>query len=237
MSPSWHDYQERTATFFRSLGLQADTDVNVQGARARHKIDVLVRFERFGIPILWLVECKLWNTRVPKEKILTLQSIAQDIGADKAFLLSESGFQAGAISAARSTNILLSDLHMLEEMAAEELATIRWQNAQAQLEQALDRLHTIPWREAHQETDRLGGFVTMHAPRGHLAIVGKLAMFEGQIRRGKKGMLPLIIGTTEKDVAIRTSDIDIFFKPLSQALEESEQYFAQFKDFKARHRQ
>jgi restriction system protein len=48
------------------------------------------------------------------------KSVAQDVGVDKAFLLSESGFQAGAISAARSTNILLSDLQMLEEMAAKK---------------------------------------------------------------------------------------------------------------------
>jgi hypothetical protein len=41
----------------------------------------------------------------------------------------------------------------------------------------------------------------------------------------------------ENGSPIRTADIDEFFKHLNQALEEGEQYFAQFKDFKTRHLQ
>jgi Restriction endonuclease len=228
MSPNWHDYQDRIAAFFRSLGLQADTDVNVQGVRATHKIDVCVRFERFGIPTTWVAECKLWRTRVPKEKVLVLHSIVQDIGADKAFLLSESGFQAGAISSARSTNIILTDLHTLEQIAAEEMDAIRWQRAQDQLEKSLDRLHSIPWEEQHWKTARLYQGIE-HAPPGYYTLLAKLATFEYQIPRGKKGKLPLTIKRLENDVPIHTEDIDEFFKHLNHALEEGEQYFAQFK--------
>jgi Restriction endonuclease len=233
MSPSWHDYQDRTAAFFRSLGLQADTDVSVQGARAIHKIDVFVRFERFGIPTTWVAECKLWGTRVPKEKVLVLQSIVQDIRADKAFLLSESGFQARAISSARSTNITLTALHTLEQTAVEEMEAIRWQRAQDELGKSLDRLHSIPWGEQHWRTDQSYHGIE-HAPPDYHTLLGKLAMFEYQIRRGKKGKLPLTIGMLENHVPIRTADIDEFFKHLNQALEEGEQYFAQFKNFKTR---
>ena len=64
------------------------------------KIHVFVTFARFGIPHLRILECKHWKTCIPKEKVMVLQAIVQDIGADKGFLLSEIGFQSGAIAAA-----------------------------------------------------------------------------------------------------------------------------------------
>lgn len=44
-----------------------------------------------------VVENKLWGSPISKEKVLTLQQIANNVGADRSFLLSESGFQAGDI--------------------------------------------------------------------------------------------------------------------------------------------
>src|SRR6185503_17263906 len=93
----WQTYQNETAQFFRTLGFDATVDTSVHGARGKHKIDVLVEFHHAGVRTRWIVECKYWKTSIPKEKVLALQSIAQDIGADRAFLLSEKGFQSGAI--------------------------------------------------------------------------------------------------------------------------------------------
>ena len=42
MTKAWEDYQEEVAVFFRSLGLNASTDVKVQGVRTTHDVDVLV---------------------------------------------------------------------------------------------------------------------------------------------------------------------------------------------------
>src|ERR1035441_2929472 len=105
-SPAWKRYQEEACAFFLALGLDAQANVDIQGVRAVHAIDVYVTYMRFGIQHRWLVECKFWQTAVPKEKVLAFQSILLDIGADKGFLLSESGFQAGAVRAAAFTNIL-----------------------------------------------------------------------------------------------------------------------------------
>lgn len=73
-------------------------------------VDVLVHTVFAGVGVTWVIECKLWKTAIPKEKVLTLAQVASDVGADRAFLLSESGFQAGAIRAAQNTNITLTSM-------------------------------------------------------------------------------------------------------------------------------
>lgn len=71
--------------------------------------------------ITWVCECKLWKNPIPKEKVLTLYEITQDVGADRGFLFSESGFQSGAIRATKNTNITLSSLDELKDWITEDL--------------------------------------------------------------------------------------------------------------------
>lgn len=106
----WNQYQEEVATVFRSVGLSAETNIKVKGIRGNHLIDVLVTFDSYGQKIIWICECKLWKSSIPKEKILTLYQIVQDVGADKGFLFSEKGFQSGAIAATKNTNLILTSL-------------------------------------------------------------------------------------------------------------------------------
>ena len=106
----WKDYQEEVASFFRELGLEASTDVKVNGARTAHDIDVLVKSHHVGFDGTWVVECKKWKNRVSKLHVLALRESVSDIGADRGILLSESGFKIGAIEAANLTNIQLTSL-------------------------------------------------------------------------------------------------------------------------------
>ncbi len=121
---SWRNYQEQVANLFRELGCAATVEATVEGARATHKIDVWVIFERFGLKSRWAVECKHWKTRIPKEKVLTLKSIVEDVGADKGILVAESGYQEGALNVANQTNILLTNLAELRTKAGKDLQTI-----------------------------------------------------------------------------------------------------------------
>jgi hypothetical protein len=111
----WKKYQEQVADVFRSAGCSADIEAIVEGVRGKHKIDVLVNFEKYGVTCLWVVECKHWNSNVPKEKVLALQSIVDDIGADRGLLISKVGFQSGAIRLAQKSNITLTSLEDLKE--------------------------------------------------------------------------------------------------------------------------
>ncbi|EOC9236919.1 restriction endonuclease [Enterobacter hormaechei] len=103
----WRVYQEATAEVFRRLGCNALVDYRANGVRATHDIDVYATFLRSGILCTWVIECKLWKTRVPKEKVLALKSIIDDLGADRGIMVSEVGFQPGAQDAARGSNITL----------------------------------------------------------------------------------------------------------------------------------
>ena len=122
MGTPWQEYQIEVASVFRSLGLSAEIEVDVTGVRSCHCVDVLVEFRKWGISIRWIAECKLWKSRVTKEKVLALYQIAQDLGADRAFLFSETGFQAGAVAAAGSTNITLTNVNEMRDAASEEIS-------------------------------------------------------------------------------------------------------------------
>lgn len=115
---NWKDYQEKAAEFFRSLGLDAKTDVTIQGARTKHDVDVLVKSHHAGFEVTWIVECKYWKSKVSKLHVLALREIVNDTGADRGILLAEEGFQSGAIEAANLTNVQVTSLANVETSAS-----------------------------------------------------------------------------------------------------------------------
>jgi hypothetical protein len=123
----WRQYQRVAADFFADLGMRAEVEADVAGARASHRVDVAVRFTAYGLDHTWLVECKLWRSKIRKEKVMALKAIVDDVGADRGFLLSESGFQSGAITAARLSNITLTNLEDLRANAEADVHEIRCQ--------------------------------------------------------------------------------------------------------------
>ncbi|HTR42380.1 MAG TPA: restriction endonuclease [Pseudomonadales bacterium] len=126
MAIEWQHYQEKTALFFRSIGLNATTDVPVKGVRTSHNVDVLVKTIQAGFEATWIVECKHWKTRVSKLHVLALREIISDVGADRGILLSEEGFQSGAIEAAILTNVRLTSLAELRISAANDIYEARF---------------------------------------------------------------------------------------------------------------
>jgi len=52
IAQDWQGYQTEAAAFFRSLGLEADTDVRMKGVRTYHDVDVVARSHRVGFDIL-----------------------------------------------------------------------------------------------------------------------------------------------------------------------------------------
>ena len=136
MSADWKQYQRKAADFYSRLGLAAIVEKKIDGARGVHTVDVYVEGNIHGIPFRWIVECKAWKTSVPKEKVLALAAIVQDVGADRGFLLSEKGFQSGAVRCAQRTNITLSSLEDLaaatkETYADAAMAAVNWRLSKA----------------------------------------------------------------------------------------------------------
>lgn len=55
------------------------------------------------------------------EKVETLLSIVNDVGADRGLLVTERGFQSGAIAAARQTNVTTVTFESLHSSSVDEL--------------------------------------------------------------------------------------------------------------------
>lgn len=141
--PDWQDYQEEAATFFRGLGLAAETDVTLQGVRSAHDVDVVVKAEFVGFSMLWIVECKHWRSAVSKLHVLALREIVSDLGADRGVLLAESGFQRGALEAARLTNVQLTSLSDLAGPASVSIGIANLQDLHDRLDKCRRRYWSI----------------------------------------------------------------------------------------------
>ena len=113
MINNWFEFQEEICTYFKSLGFEAETNKTVIGVRTSHDIDIFVETKFMGQNLTWIIEAKKWNSKVNKLQTLGLRTIVDDIGADKGFIISEKGFQKGAIEASKNTNISLLTFEQL----------------------------------------------------------------------------------------------------------------------------
>ncbi len=137
--PDWSDYQDDVADFFRSLGLQAETNLTLQGVRTSHDIDVVARSEHVGFSLLWVIECKSWRRRVSKVHVLALREIVADLGADRGLLMSESGHQRGALEAAKLTNVQVTSLKQLKESSSNALGVAALRAIQGRIDECNNR--------------------------------------------------------------------------------------------------
>jgi hypothetical protein len=164
---SWHEYQDRVAAFLSELGFEVQVDETLRGARAAHDIDVTARMSIAGVDQLWLIECKSWARRVPKERVLAFQRVVEDIGADRGLLFSESGFQAGAAHAAKNTNIILTSFAEFERNSPVEVSSTRAKVLDeriARLMQAFAAVWDLP------ESERVAAFAQYSGPPGFLRL-------------------------------------------------------------------
>jgi hypothetical protein len=188
-----------------SLGLSAQVEHKVEGARGKHKLDIFVTGKVHGLDIRWVVECKCWSTNVPKEKALTLLSIVQDIGADKGILLSEVGFQSGAIKVVKETNVMLTSLADLRQNIKESFAESIFANLHWRITKLSHRLH-----ELHRlEKDRY--FFTRP-----IAEKSKLMFLEFAFKDALRGQYPVVYAIGEKDARFLAEDFDDLVKKSSE---------------------
>lgn len=139
VTPKWMNYQLEVSRFFGDLGMEALVDQTVRGVRTSHDIDVLVRGAYAGFEITWVVECKAWQSRIPKEKVLALRQIVDDVGADRGFIMAESGYQSGALEAALLSNVTLTSIEELTERLHYDLAMTKLVKLEHRVDEARER--------------------------------------------------------------------------------------------------
>ena len=208
---TWQEYQEAAASFFRRIGFTADVEAQIAGVRGRHKVDVLVSGEIRGVQFRWIVECKHWTTNVPKEKVMALMSIVQDLGADRGFLLSETGFQSGAIRASRDSNVTLSSLEDLKLEAQRTLVPDEAAHLLARRREIRNRL----WR-LHKAT---GDYFSHFSPP-----LATMFLLDLAIDDGIEGKFPNVYATDSDGNRLQARDWDDLFAKVTKLLDEAENY-------------
>lgn len=211
MTNRWNDYQDEAASFFRSLGFDSKVEETIEGVRGAHNIDVWVTGEVHGISFRWVVECKHWKRNIPKEKVMALISIVQDVGADRGFLLSEIGFQSGAIRAAHKSNVTLTSIADLKNEAQESLVEITAANIHLRLSRLKNKLFKL-----HKKTDEYySEFVTL---------IGRIGFLEMALGDALEGRFPTVYSIDENDKRLSVSDWDEFFARATELADEIDRY-------------
>lgn len=156
----WFKFQEDICSHFISIGASAKTNVTVQGVRTKHDVDVLVKTKFLGEDLTWIVEAKKWKSKVSKDKVLTLRTIADDIGVNKAFIISEAGFQLGAYEAAENSNVALRTFEDLKRDTREfvEAEIIKFYKKRLELLEIRYYSHSKKMRKKYGLRDEIWDF-------------------------------------------------------------------------------
>ncbi len=226
----WREYQEEAAALFRSLKLEAKTDERLDGVRGMHDVDVVVRSRRAGLEQLWVVECKWRRRRVEKLHVTALAEIVRDVGADRGVLLSEVGFQAGAVRMANRSNVTLTSLAELREEAAEEMLTLRLGESRLRLAHLRERLGTVGSMQRHGSTAVSVSYRAAPGRWDATKLYAAVSIAEEGLQRAEMGRWPAPYAWDfANDDTHRARDLASFIDGLTIALGELEAELAAFE--------
>ncbi len=231
----WKRYQQEVANLFTTQGCQAEIEKRVQGARAKHWIDVWVTFSHFGIDHRWAVECKDWQHPIRKEKVLAFKTLVEDVGADRGILVADAGFQRGAIDAAQLSNILPTSLVQLRAVTRDDLL----RSSLVSLEQQADTLSRDIFSSAYV-TKQAGPNLLLSSSNpafdgeacGHA--FAQLSAFSSGIKEARFSRFPAVVsfGATSDEVIV-ANNLEEFVKSGSGLLSGLSEWWARQKAFAA----
>ena len=160
MTKPWYDFQEEICTHFKSLGFDAETNKTIEGVRTNHDIDIYVKTKFLGQNLKWIIEAKKWKSKVNKLQVFGLITIVNEIGADKGFIISENGFQKGAIEAIKNTNITLLTFEELKTLTIEYTHSEQLKSYEKRIENIYERYftHSKKVRKKYGLRGELGDF-------------------------------------------------------------------------------
>lgn len=226
----WQEYQEEAAALFRSLGLEATTDERLDGVRGAHAVDAVVRSRRAGLEQFWVVECKWRRRRVEKLHVTVLAEIVRDVGADRGVLLSEVGFQAGAVRMAYRSNVTLTSLAELREEAAEELLTLRLGELRLRLAHLGERLGAVGSMQRHGPATLSVSYRAAPEHWDATKLHAAVSIAEMGLRRAEMGRWPAPYAWDfASDDTVRAPDLASFIGGLTSALQELEAELVAFE--------
>ncbi|MFQ6087973.1 MAG: restriction endonuclease [Candidatus Methanofastidiosia archaeon] len=123
---NWKNLQKKVGSIFQTLGFEVEIEKIIETARESVEIDVYAKDASQTPNIIYLCECKHWNTKVPKSIVLSFRTIVNDYGCNVGYIISKKGFQKGAYECIKNTNIELLDWFSFQKRYGE-----RWFIAKA----------------------------------------------------------------------------------------------------------
>jgi len=103
----WKDLQLKVAKIYEDIGYDTKIEADIKLARGTVNVDVLCVKKTTAFNETIIIECKYWNTRVPKTIVHAFRSVIADHGANSGYIISKMGFQEGAYESTENTNIRL----------------------------------------------------------------------------------------------------------------------------------
>lgn len=123
---NWQDLQDKVCKYLNQAGYQAETTKTIELVRGQVEVDVFATTDDEMLK-QFVCECKYWNTPVSQEKIHAFRTVVQDSGSMFGIFISKSGYQKGAIEAAKCSNVILKDWDGFIEMIAHKWLKNRFQ--------------------------------------------------------------------------------------------------------------
>jgi len=105
----------------QECGLHSEIEKDIQTVRGVVNIDVYAEDYDSQPKIIYLIECKHWQSAVPKTIVHAFRTVVADYGANWGFIVSSGGFQSGAFEAAANSNIRLLTWEKFQK-----LFVLRW---------------------------------------------------------------------------------------------------------------
>lgn len=124
--PKWKGFEKILYAIhdLKREGVEVKFDDSIVGRRTGRprQIDVSLRFKQGYYNYFVVIECKDHNKRISIEKLEAFRTKIEDVGAHKGVMVSQKGFQEGAVKVAESYNI---DIFTLTEEKTDWIEKIK----------------------------------------------------------------------------------------------------------------
>ena len=117
---TWQDLEDAVTVVLARSGLKAERGRVIETVRGQVEIDVHATQPVGRRTFTILCECKHWKSAVSQAIVHSFRTVMSDAGADRGYIISTGGFQAGATEAARLSNIKLTTWQGFQEEFEED---------------------------------------------------------------------------------------------------------------------
>lgn len=112
---NWTDLQNKVAQIFDEIGCIVAIEKEITTARGVVNVDVFVEDVTKSPRLIYVCECKYWESQIPKSVIHSFRTVVTDSGAHAGYLISKRGYQSGAYEAATNSNVMLLSWNEFQE--------------------------------------------------------------------------------------------------------------------------